>query len=407
MSRRRSGRCFVSIFKRQKSTSVSSVRSCASSSMITEYFDSKLSARYSRINMPSVMYLITVRLLDLSWNRTENPISSPTRHPTSSATRVATLIAATRRGCVQPTIFRPFSPASTMYCVSCVVFPLPVSPTTIRIWFSRIARTSTSRIAKTGSWRRCSASDSTARGTRGGSRRPPAVMSGGSGTRGVVGARISEESRRTPPSGSGSSKEVPTVYMELAGKVYLEQLLALFALLLLAQLLALLHHRRSRQRGTCHGSIRYADDLGRLGVLQVIRVAREERSDGFTHLDVDPLFGGDDFVLCRIFVLSDEAILLFSRQNTGRQQLLKLEALMRRHALPLHRRKRCSLRLRFWISAIVIRRVNDRVLRQISSSRLIDFLHRQADFVSSDVDYFHFDWLVTMKHIRRVAHVIL
>lgn len=60
------------------------------------------------------------------------PTSLPSLQPTSSATRFATLMAATRRGWVQPTFFPPsHHPASYRYCGSCVVLPLPVSPTMI------------------------------------------------------------------------------------------------------------------------------------------------------------------------------------------------------------------------------------------------------------------------------------
>ena len=59
-------------------------------------------ARYSLISMPSVMYLITVDGPVQSSKRIVYPTSCPKSHPNSSATRFATLIAATRRGCVQP-----------------------------------------------------------------------------------------------------------------------------------------------------------------------------------------------------------------------------------------------------------------------------------------------------------------
>ena len=52
--------------------------------------------------------------------------------PTSSATRLATDMAATRRGCVQPILPRLVYPASARYCVICVVLPDPVSPITTR-----------------------------------------------------------------------------------------------------------------------------------------------------------------------------------------------------------------------------------------------------------------------------------
>ena len=59
-------------------------------------------AKYSRMSMPSVIYLITVEGPVQSSKRIVYPTSCPRSHPNSSATRFATLIAATRRGCVQP-----------------------------------------------------------------------------------------------------------------------------------------------------------------------------------------------------------------------------------------------------------------------------------------------------------------
>jgi hypothetical protein len=78
------------------------------------------------------MYLILVSGLVQSSKRIVYPTSCPNLHPTSSATRFATDIAATRRGCVHP--IRPLSayPDSARYCTICVVFPEPVSPTTMR-----------------------------------------------------------------------------------------------------------------------------------------------------------------------------------------------------------------------------------------------------------------------------------
>lgn len=48
-------------------------------------------------------------------------------------------MAATRRGWVQPIFPLTARPSSAMYCVICVVLPLPVSPITINIWLSMIA----------------------------------------------------------------------------------------------------------------------------------------------------------------------------------------------------------------------------------------------------------------------------
>lgn len=115
--------------------------------------------------------------VDTSSKRMAYPTSCPSRQPISSATRAATVMAATRRGCVHATMRPPpvqpaqlkvgkgvisleawccrkkeyelwllaqpahlhnsttadtavRAPASCRYCGSCVVLPLPVSPTT-------------------------------------------------------------------------------------------------------------------------------------------------------------------------------------------------------------------------------------------------------------------------------------
>ena len=73
----------------------------------------------------------------------------------SSLTRLATLIAATRRGWVQPiNPYLPY-PCSNRYCVNCVVLPDPVSPTTMTTVFSRITLSNSSRTVKTGKNSRC------------------------------------------------------------------------------------------------------------------------------------------------------------------------------------------------------------------------------------------------------------
>jgi len=52
---------------------------------------------------------------------------------------LATDIAATRRGWVQPIFPRTVNPLSDRYWVIWVVFPDPVSPITMRIWLSLMA----------------------------------------------------------------------------------------------------------------------------------------------------------------------------------------------------------------------------------------------------------------------------
>lgn len=54
---------------------------------------------------PSVMYLILVELEVLSSNLMEYPTFCPSSTPHSSATRFATVTAATRLGCVIPIAF--------------------------------------------------------------------------------------------------------------------------------------------------------------------------------------------------------------------------------------------------------------------------------------------------------------
>ena len=101
------------------------------------------------------MYLITVSGEVQSSNRIAYPTSSPSRHPNSSATLFATLIAATRLGCVHPMRPRDVYPLSARYCVICVVFPEPVSPITTNTWLSLTAWINSSRSLKMGSDSRC------------------------------------------------------------------------------------------------------------------------------------------------------------------------------------------------------------------------------------------------------------
>mmetsp|Transcript_1683 Transcript_1683/g.6698 ORF Transcript_1683/g.6698 Transcript_1683/m.6698 type:complete len:256 (-) Transcript_1683:106-873(-) len=124
-SRRR--RCTPLIVPNRKS--VCNVRSCASSIMITPYFDSKGSPTASRRSIPSVRNFMRVSSLETSSNRMAYPTSVPCAVPVSSATRRDTDTAATRLGCVTP-IINPFVSvmSSYTYCGICVVFPLPVSP---------------------------------------------------------------------------------------------------------------------------------------------------------------------------------------------------------------------------------------------------------------------------------------
>ena len=66
-----------------------------------------------------------------SLNRILQPTTPPHGTFISSATRLEMLIAATRRGWVQPIRPRAPSPASRHILGNCVVFPDPVSPATM------------------------------------------------------------------------------------------------------------------------------------------------------------------------------------------------------------------------------------------------------------------------------------
>ena len=95
------------------------------------YFLRRGSIKNSLNNKPSVTYRILVDSLVTSSNRTLYPTSKPTMQCLSDATRCATEMAATLRGCVQTT--DSFGPRRSRYCGICVVLPEPVSPTTINI----------------------------------------------------------------------------------------------------------------------------------------------------------------------------------------------------------------------------------------------------------------------------------
>jgi len=132
-----SGLFFITFFNNPNNKSVYAPLSCASSiynqlplnrdvrnqidvrhTMITLYLLSKGSTIVSLNNIPSVIYFIRVLVGDdRSSNRIAYPTSSPSTVPTSSATRVATLVAATRLGWVQATTWLlPDQPASWRYC---------------------------------------------------------------------------------------------------------------------------------------------------------------------------------------------------------------------------------------------------------------------------------------------------
>ena len=129
----RSLRFFWIFFSRPSSRSVDSVRSCASSTITTEYLDNSGSTAISLISTSFVQNLIrVVASFDTSSKSTPYPTSSPSRTPISSATRAATVTAANLEGCAHA-ICSPFGaqPARCRYCGTWVLLPLPVSPTTI------------------------------------------------------------------------------------------------------------------------------------------------------------------------------------------------------------------------------------------------------------------------------------
>lgn len=80
------------------------------------------------------------RIFTQDWHWTLTSLPSLT--PISWATRAATLMAATRRGCVQPIfLLLCVNPPSYKYCGIWVVFPDPVSPSMIRTYKRKLAVT--------------------------------------------------------------------------------------------------------------------------------------------------------------------------------------------------------------------------------------------------------------------------
>jgi hypothetical protein len=76
---------------------------------------------------------------------------SPTSLSSSLATRAATLVAAIRRGCVQPICWFTPRPIAIQIFGSCVVLPEPVSPATITTWCAAIAFAMSATAAEIGS----------------------------------------------------------------------------------------------------------------------------------------------------------------------------------------------------------------------------------------------------------------
>src|SRR6478735_1093385 len=121
--------------------SMLSERSCASSTMTVSYSRNSGSACNSASSMPSVMNLITVSPLVWSAKRILQPTSRPKPTFSSSATRRATELAATRRGWVQAMRPRSPRPAARHIFGICVVLPEPVSPASTSTWLFWMAVT--------------------------------------------------------------------------------------------------------------------------------------------------------------------------------------------------------------------------------------------------------------------------
>lgn len=81
---------------------------------------------------PAASHLMMVLSLVQSSNRIEYPTSLPSLTSISSATRAATLMAATRRGCVHPILPALEYPASWRYWVIWVVLPAPAETDSVR-----------------------------------------------------------------------------------------------------------------------------------------------------------------------------------------------------------------------------------------------------------------------------------
>lgn len=111
------GRLRAIFFSSPNTVSVRTLRSCASSTMITPYCVSSGSASISLRRIPSVMYFIlVVSGLHFDTNRMETPTVSPLSSPRSVATRSASVIAEMRRGSVTPIKPLLCHPNSYRYC---------------------------------------------------------------------------------------------------------------------------------------------------------------------------------------------------------------------------------------------------------------------------------------------------
>ncbi len=127
------------------------LRSCASSMMIVSYWRSSRSVWISASRMPSVISFTRVSPPTWSVKRTFQPTALPSGVFSSSATRSATVRAASRRGWVCPISPLTPRPSSRQILGIWVVLPEPVSPATITTWWSRMAARISSFFWLTGS----------------------------------------------------------------------------------------------------------------------------------------------------------------------------------------------------------------------------------------------------------------
>src|SRR5712671_1414919 len=101
--------------------------------------------------MPSVISFTSVPSADTSVNRTWYPTASPSGLPSSSAILIATVRAASRRGCVWPICPSTPRPSSRQILGIWVVLPDPVSPAITTTWWSRMTSAMSSLRWLTGS----------------------------------------------------------------------------------------------------------------------------------------------------------------------------------------------------------------------------------------------------------------
>mmetsp|Transcript_29361 Transcript_29361/g.95843 ORF Transcript_29361/g.95843 Transcript_29361/m.95843 type:complete len:222 (-) Transcript_29361:194-859(-) len=148
-----------SFLSRQSRKSVSSPRSCTSSTNTCDTPRSVGSHCRRRSRTPVVQKSSRVLGLRRLSSRIWYPTMSPRRSPRSAATRSATVTAARRRGCVHTMFTSAPRPARHASCstrlATCVVLPAPVSADTMLTWPLWMVRSTSSRIWYAGSCSRC------------------------------------------------------------------------------------------------------------------------------------------------------------------------------------------------------------------------------------------------------------